>query len=230
MLALPFAVLAALPFAPQLHVGDTIPPIALTDQDGRRFGIEGLRGRAVIVSFIYTRCTDSCALVAAKLALVARTADPRTLSVIALTLDPRYDRPAILQQYRARFGTPARWTLATGQPEAVLLLERRLGVEPEVTRADRTDHDDVAIILDGAGRIARFVPGDDWSADQLAALARAANGGGADPRVAFDVFLSDALARCGRGLVPVAMGTLLASAALLTALIGVPLVLAARMK
>jgi len=227
---LPFVLLAALPFAPQLHVGDTVPPIALTDQDGRRFAIEDLRGRAVVMSFIYTRCVDSCALVAAKLALVARTADPRSLSVLGLTVDPNYDRPAILRRYRARFGTPARWTLATGEPGAVLLLERRLAVEPEVAGAGRTDHADVAVILDGAGRIARFVPGNDWSAEELAALARAANGGVADPRVAFEAFLSDALARCGRGLVSVAMGTLLATVALLTVLIGVPLALAARPK
>jgi hypothetical protein len=182
------------------------------------------------MSFVYTRCTDSCALVAAKLARVAHLADPRTSSVMALTLDPNYDRPPILRRYRARFEAPARWTLATGQPDVLLLLERRLGVEPEVAGPSRTDHTDVVVILDGAGRIVRFVSGNDWSAEQVAALARAASGGDADPRVALAVFLSDALARCGRGLASFAMGTLLASVALLTVLFGVPLVLAARIK
>ena len=69
--ALVIALLAALPFAPQLHEGDTIPPIALADQDGRAFDLAGLHGRSVVLSFIYTRCTDSCALVAAKLAEMA---------------------------------------------------------------------------------------------------------------------------------------------------------------
>ncbi len=182
------------------------------------------------MSFVYTRCTDSCALVAAKLARVARLTDPHTLSVIALTVDPNYDLPPILRRYRARFETPKRWTVATGGPDAVLLLERRLGVEPEVAGPGRTDHADVVVILDGAGRIVRFVPGNDWSAEQVSALARAASGGVTDPGVALAVFLSDALARCGRGLASFAMGTLLAAVALLTVLFGVPLVLAARIK
>ena len=161
--ALVIALLAALPFAPQLHEGDTIPPIALADQDGRAFDLAGLHGRSVVLSFIYTRCTDSCALVAAKLARLARLADPRIVSVIALTVDPDYDRPAQLRRYRALFETPSRWTLATAQREPLLLLERRLGVEPESKRAGRTAPAALVVILDGQGRIAHFVPGNAWT-------------------------------------------------------------------
>jgi len=218
------AMLATLPFAPQLHEGDAVPPIALVDQDGRAFDFESLLGRAVVVSFVYTRCTDRCALVAAKLARLARGVDARDIAVLALTVDPDYNRPRALRRYRGKFESPSPWTLATGQRDALLLLERRLGVEPESNVPGRTDHEDLVVLLDAKGRIARFVPGDDWTPGQMAVLARAARGGPYVPLVALEIFLREAAASCGRTVATIGIGSALLLVAALALAIGVPLV------
>src|SRR5450755_4786424 len=50
---------AAQRFIPLLQPGDAVPPIPLVAQDGRSFALENLHGKAVAVSFIYTRCGDA---------------------------------------------------------------------------------------------------------------------------------------------------------------------------
>jgi len=217
------ALLGVVAFAPQLNEGDAIGRIALVDQDGRAFSFDRLHGRAVVVSFVYTRCTDSCALVAAKLAQLARAADPRKVAVVALTVDPGYDRPPVLLRYRHEFGASQRWTLATGAPAALVFLERRFGAQAQ-QRGTSVEHADLAVVLDPRGRIARLVRGDDWTPQQLDELAEAAAGRAQDPLLALQLWLGDAAARCGEAVSSLSTGTELTLVAALSLLIGVPLV------
>ena len=214
MVALLAAALALAPFAAQLYQGDTVPPVALVDQDGRAFDVARFRGRSVVMSFVYTRCTDRCALVAAKLAQLARMTDSSETAVIALTVDPAYDRPPELRRYRTLFG-PAPWTLATGNRAELTLLERRLGVAPRLVGVQRVDHNDLVVLLDRAGRIWRFIPGDDWTPQELASLARSAAGEREGPLPELALFFQDATARCGLGIASLGIGTALVLACLL---------------
>ena len=223
MVALLATALALAPFAAQLYQGDTVPPVPLVDQDGRSFDVERFRGRAVVMSFVYTRCTDRCALVAAKLAQLARTTDSNEVAVVALTVDPTYDRPPILRRYRSFFGA-ARWTIATGEPAAITLLERRLGVAPRSVGTQRIDHNDLVVVLDRAGRIWRFVPGDGWTPPELAVVARGAAGVREGPLTELALLFKDASARCGRSVASLGAGTLLLLAAALAIALGIPFV------
>jgi cytochrome oxidase Cu insertion factor (SCO1/SenC/PrrC family) len=220
------ALFAVLSFAPQLNVGDSAPATSMVDQDGRPFSFDQLRGRAVVLSFIYTRCTDSCALVAAKLVKLARESDPARVAVVALTVDPQYDRPPILQQYRRRFSASADVTLATGLPNSVIYLERRFGAEAAARPGGHIDHADLAVVLDPRGRIASFVRGSDWTTRQLEALAMAASGTAQNPLVALQLFLDDAAARCGQAAGSLTFGAALILVGALTIVIGLPLVAA----
>src|SRR5262244_1583684 len=44
------------------------PEFTLTTQDGTRLTFQELRGRIVVVTFIYTGCADTCPLLTAKMA------------------------------------------------------------------------------------------------------------------------------------------------------------------
>ena len=223
MVALLAAALALAPFAAQLYQGDTVPPVPLVDQDGRSFDVAHFRGRSVVMAFVYTRCTDRCALAAAKLAQLARLTDSSETAIIALTVDPAYDRPPELRRYRRFFG-PAPWTIATGEPAAITLLERRLGVAPKPNGLQRVDHNDLVVVLDRAGRIWRFVPGDDWTPQELTIVARSAAGVRQSPLTELQLFFADASARCGRGVASLGVGTALAIAFLLALPIGISFV------
>lgn len=113
----------------------------LTDQDGRqvRFYEDVLRGRTVLVGWIFTACPDACPLLAARAlaiadAAAAAGAPPR---IVHLTTDPRRDGPERLRAWAARFGSYADWRLLTGAPADLREVARRLGQTVDEERPDR---------------------------------------------------------------------------------------------
>ena len=114
----------------------------LTDQDGRpvRFYEDVLRGRTVLVGWIFTACPDACPLLAARALAIADAAagagapPPR---IVHLTTDPRRDGPERLRAWAARFGAYADWRLLTGSPADLREVARRLGQAVEEERPDR---------------------------------------------------------------------------------------------
>ena len=66
----------------------------LIDQDGNNFSLSSLEGDLVVVSFIFTRCTDTCPLITSKLRQVgANLGDKMGKDVyfVSVTMDPEYD-------------------------------------------------------------------------------------------------------------------------------------------
>jgi protein SCO1/2 len=195
---------AAQRFIPLLTPGDAIPPIELRAQDGRPFRLADLRGNAVAVSFIYTRCRDAraCALVAAKFARAQRDIGRAPIHLVLLTLDPRHDTAAILARYGRAFGQdPRHWTLATGSPLMIDELAERLGVVPAVTDSGVSLHAEAAVVIAPDGRIVNMLSGNDWTPGDLIDYARAALSTDRNPLIAARAWLGSTLERCGGGAV-----------------------------
>jgi len=116
----------------------------LTNQDGQqlRFYEDVLRGRTVLVGWIFTACPDACPLLAARALTIADAAAAAAVAgtpprIVHLTTDPRRDRPERLKAWAARFGTYADWQLLTGDPAALREVARRLGQTVDEERPDR---------------------------------------------------------------------------------------------
>src|ERR1700694_4452396 len=77
-----------------------LPSFALTNQAGRVIRAEELRGRAVVISFIFTRCSEVCPLITAQLARAQaemRSAGmSSTVRFISISVDPGIDTPDVL--------------------------------------------------------------------------------------------------------------------------------------
>jgi cytochrome oxidase Cu insertion factor (SCO1/SenC/PrrC family) len=196
------ALLATNAFVPLLHEGDAVPAFPLVDQSGHAFSLARLRGNAVILSFIYTRCADPamCPLVSAKFEQLQRRIGAAPIRLLELTLDPRFDTPQVLRRYGRAFGEdPARWTLATGTPGTLGELAARLGIASTWTRPGTLAHTEAAIVLDRNGAIDRIVEGNAWTPDQILALAREAAGAPAAPLARLTLWLTAAVQSCGGG-------------------------------
>lgn len=70
-------------------------PLALRDSLGRRVDLRHYRGKAVLVTFLYTHCPDVCPLIAGHLHTALERLGPaaRDVQVIAVSTDPRGDTP-----------------------------------------------------------------------------------------------------------------------------------------
>jgi cytochrome oxidase Cu insertion factor (SCO1/SenC/PrrC family) len=88
----------------------------LTDQNGKPFSMANARGKVVVLSFLYTHCTDFCPFIAVKLKAVAAlmAADSRKLEIVPVTTDPNRDTPKVLSDYSAAMGMQKGWHFVTG--------------------------------------------------------------------------------------------------------------------
>ncbi len=162
-----------------LQRGERVPAVAFVDQLGRRFSFASLAGRPYALSFVYTRCADPtmCPLISAKYrAIQQRTG--RSIALVEISLDPAYDRPAVLARYAARYGAdPGRWHLLTGKPRAVLDFAARFGILEHSAGPVTIVHSERLAIVGRDGRIARLYDNAAWSpADIITDLLRVNHG------------------------------------------------------
>ena len=106
---------------PSLDDYGTVPTFALTDQDGKPFTDDAMRGHWTIVNFIFTRCDSQCPVSSLKMHRIQEeTDDQPNLKLISFSVDPEYDTPPRLAEYAAHYqADPSRWRFVTGPLDAV---------------------------------------------------------------------------------------------------------------
>lgn len=84
-----------------------VPAVSLETQTGAQINLADLRGKWVLVDFIYTRCISYCQVLGGEFAqlqdqLAVPIAQDR-LVLLSISFDPRHDTPAELAAYQERF-------------------------------------------------------------------------------------------------------------------------------
>lgn len=79
-----------------------LPAVTLEDQDGRLFRLDSLRGRLVLVEFIYTRCPTVCSRLGEVFNQLAHALPGITL--LSISFDIEHDGRDQLKQYAAGHG------------------------------------------------------------------------------------------------------------------------------
>ena len=102
---------------------DCLPAIPLVDQHGRDLTLASLKGRPVLIDFIYTSCPGPCPLMTSRMAAVAKLLGPKLgkqVTFVSITIDPEHDRPAQLARYAREFGADEPgWLFLTGTPAQI---------------------------------------------------------------------------------------------------------------
>jgi protein SCO1/2 len=82
----------------------------LTDQDGKPFTLESLRGKVVLIFFGYTMCPDACPTTLSKLSSAYARLTPEErerVKAVYITIDPERDTPQVLKEHLTYFGVDA---------------------------------------------------------------------------------------------------------------------------
>ena len=184
-----------------LNIGDQLPATRFVDQTGRSFDFADFHGKSVVLSFIYTRCRDpkECPAISSSYAVLQRRLAQRPYHLVEMTLDPAYDRPAILRRYGATFrADPARWTLATGDLDGVLAFDARFGIDPFADPRVGLIHTERTVLIAPDGKILDFIDQAGWNPNDIAARLESAGAAPANPIARLDFELSKAaVAVCG---------------------------------
>jgi protein SCO1 len=136
------------------------PNFTLLDADGKTINSADLRGKVVIVHFIYTNCPDVCPLHAERIAeiqeMINLTPMRDLVQFITITTDPKNDTPKVMQSYGKAHGLdPVNWTFLTSGPErldATRDLVERFGHKFTKTDDGYQVHSVVTHVIDKEGR------------------------------------------------------------------------------
>lgn len=141
------------------EVRDPAPGFTLVDQQGRPFSLDALRGRAVLLDFIFTRCPGPCPVLTGIHLDVQRglgAALRDRVHLVSVTLDPAHDSPEVLRRYAGQRGIDTDgWSLLTGDPDAVGSVVADYGVGTLRGPDGNIEHTVATFLIDPQGRIAR---------------------------------------------------------------------------
>lgn len=134
------AVLAAVTVSPSSSLeaqsgrwgADYFPNVPVVTQDGKtlRFYDELIKGKIMVISFIYTNCQDICPLTTARMAQVEEKLGDvvgRDMFLYSITVDPEHDSPEKLKKYAQAFDAGPGWLFLTGEPGDIRSINYKLG-------------------------------------------------------------------------------------------------------
>ena len=135
------------------------PDFVLVNQENQRFDSSTLRGKVVVLNFIYTTCTDICPIFTANMAQLQRALNDRysgEIFFISITTDPEIDSPKVLKAYAQRYGADFRnWAFLSGSEAELGRVWNAFGIR--VVRKGRglVQHGSLTTVIDRQG-VRRF--------------------------------------------------------------------------
>jgi protein SCO1/2 len=117
---------------------------SLVTQDGKPFSFKHLKGRTVVLNFVFTHCPSSCPLQTKALAEVQRGLPPALRSRVAfvsVSVDPARDTPPVMKQFASTLGADlSNWSFVTGSPVEIEFLNEYFNAQVKPTVAGQFDH------------------------------------------------------------------------------------------
>ncbi len=137
----------------------TPPSFTLTDHRGAAASLDQFRGKAVLLTGVYTLCSTSCPEILVQIhELVAElpSAAKEHLQLVALSLNPEYDTDAMMGAVAEAYGLEyPGFRFLNGDPFVMNPLLRDLQFSPRRNpETGLIDHANLFILLDADGRIA----------------------------------------------------------------------------
>ncbi|WP_103030150.1 SCO family protein [Salinibacter altiplanensis] len=156
-----------------LREGDPVPAdLTLVDQTGTPIQMGDFRGRALVLTFIYTSCPlpDYCPLMSKHFATLQPTLREKfgdRAHLLSISFDPATDTPSVLRDYAERYtGRLDTWTFVTGDRSQVNRATSLFQVytKPEV---GEITHNLVTAVVAPDGTVRRIFRGNDWMPEDV---------------------------------------------------------------
>jgi protein SCO1 len=168
----------------QLMVGEAVPDLPLVNQDGKTIQLKDYRGKALLITFIYTRCPmpTACPLITSHFAKVNNDLahDKKAYDkshLISVSLDPAYDKPLVLRQYGLAYlddnaSAFSHWEFADTTPGDLKKLAEAFGLQYSEENNQIT-HTMATTLIDADSKVAQIWAGSDWNPEDVANAVKA---------------------------------------------------------
>jgi protein SCO1/2 len=179
--AVPTSAVTATPAAgaTEPEIGANAPDATLVNQDGKQFNLQQYRGRALVLTFIYTRCPlpDYCTLMSNNFAEVNRELNKspelrQGAHLLSITLDPAYDTPQVLRSYGAAHTENYQgekfegWEFATGKPEEIQRVANFFGLSYKQD-GEQIVHSLRTAVIAPDGKLYKLYRGNEWKPAEI---------------------------------------------------------------
>lgn len=147
------------------------PDFTLTKQDGKRLALKELRGKVLVITFIFASCADTCPLLTAKMVGIQNALGSdfgSKVYFVSITVDPGRDTPAVLRRYAEAYkANPAGWALLTGTPAEIRDVAKRYGIYYKKTARGDVDHTFLTSLVDQSGTLRVQYMGVKFNPDEM---------------------------------------------------------------
>jgi len=144
------------------------PPLSLRNYNGERVNIDQYKGKAVLLTFLYTKCPDVCPIIASNLGVSLNAMGPAKaakVQVIAVSVDPRGDTPKAVAAFLKRHGVAGKMKYLIGSANELAAVWKAWGVgaKQDAEQPQLVNHSGLVYGVSGQGKVttlyaANFTP------------------------------------------------------------------------
>jgi protein SCO1/2 len=133
------------------------PPLALRNYLGQPVNIASYRGKAVLVTFIYTHCPDVCPLITSNLRVAQNLMGPAKAAkaeIIAVSVDPHGDTKKAITSFLAKHEMTGRMQYLVGSAHELAAVWKAWGVgsERDAKEPEFVNHSGLIYGITGSGK------------------------------------------------------------------------------
>jgi len=163
--------------------GDEVPDFGLVNQDDKRIHLAQYRGKALVLTFVYTRCPqpDQCTLMSNNFAAIDQELQKQPelyekTHLLSISFDPDYDTPKVLRSYGAshtgRYSdeTFQHWEFATGSKDEVKGVAQFFGLRyfhDTESGNEQVIHSLRTAVIGLDGKVVKLYRGNEWKPEQI---------------------------------------------------------------
>ena len=167
---------------PEPKPGDEVPNYRLVNQNGDAIRIHDYKGKALLLTFIFTRCQDpnQCTLMSGNFADIHQELEKqpeiRTKThLLSVTFDPEYDTPKVLRSYGSAYTgkyadeTFDHWEFASGTQEEVKNVAQYFGMRYHRDEAGKEQmiHTLSTALIGPDSKLVKIYRGNEWTPEQV---------------------------------------------------------------
>jgi protein SCO1 len=171
----------------ELLLGETVPDIPMVNQAGQPVDIPHFRGKAVLLTFIDTRCTEDCPIITGRFQkvndLLRKDGQAYGASqLLSISIDPANDKPPVLRRYGLKYldgdaSGFSHWDFVDLTPANLKKLAKDFGVIYRPSGDGDIVHTMLTALIAPDGTVQQVWGGDDWNPQVVAqAVASSAKG------------------------------------------------------
>jgi len=143
----------------------------LRNYDGKDINLESLKGKVILLGFIYTHCPDICPMITQNMKEVRNKLKRKDVVFLSITIDPQRDDPKTLSDYRKIYDINwTDWYFLTGDSATIDEITSKMGIEKAKYKVGETyflSHTDRLFVIDKDGYVVGYFLGSKVEPDSV---------------------------------------------------------------